>query len=314
MYRHDFPDLGFLHRYVAAAKASGKGWDSKVLHVRTGAIHRPDIDGPLSLFMNLSGESRVRVGKRAVRVEQGAYFLTNAGDRYTLSVDQNAKAETFNIHFGEQFSAAVFQSLSGNEEQLLAQPDTPTTVPALFSRLYAPDEIFLSGIRAIINEHARTPGSDERLEEQLAQLLTGLLLRHRSELQQVQALPQLRKATREEIYRRLIIAVDRLHSDYRDPLSLDQLAADACLSKFHFLRLFNSAFGKTPHQYLLALRMQKAAQLIRQPGNSIAVVAQQIGYEELSVFSRQFRRQFGMSAQHYKAQAQKSQFLSTAVR
>jgi len=60
-----------------------------------------------------------------------------------------------------------------------------------------------------------------------------------------QQLPSLKSSTRKEIMRRLMVATDYIYTFYDRKLSLEELAQACCLSKFHFLRLFKIAFGKT---------------------------------------------------------------------
>ena len=53
-----------------------------------------------------------------------------------------------------------------------------------------------------------------------------------------------------DTYRRLIRAREFIDECYDQPLDLEQISGEACLSRYHFLRLFRRAFNKTPHQYL----------------------------------------------------------------
>ena len=71
---------------------------------------------------------------------------------------------------------------------------------------------------------------------------------------------------------RLARARDFIDHCYDHPLSLEQISEKACFSRYHFLRLFRQAFNKTPHQYLIERRIEKAkelgvkAELVRRAG------------------------------------------------
>jgi AraC-like DNA-binding protein len=65
------------------------------------------------------------------------------------------------------------------------------------------------------------------------------------------------------LYRRIVQAKLFIDSKYADKIDLDNISDEACFSKFHFIRLFNSIYGKTPHQYLTFVRIEKAQQLQR---------------------------------------------------
>lgn len=303
MFRRSFPDLDQLKKQIGARYASGEGWPNVVLNVSSRGDYRPGVQGPLSLFMNISGESHCSVGKHQVHIEEGAFFLTNAGDTYTLRTNETAPAETFNIHFGDAFAAEAFRNLRHNDEQLLDNPGaTASSPPLFFSRLYEKDRTLVKRIMAIRNSHRTAFDSPLLLEQQLAGVLNWLLLRGKKELKNAAALPALRHSSREEIYRRLLVALDFLHSHYADALSLDQLAAAACMSKFHFLRMFSAAFRKTPHEYLSDIRMQKARELLCS-GYPAGETALMTGFGDQSSFSRAFRKHFGTTPGNMAAAA-----------
>jgi len=73
---------------------------------------------------------------------------------------------------------------------------------------------------------------------------------------------------------------------------LAQAAREACLSDFHFHRLFRATFGETPHNFLTRLRMNRARQMLASQ-RTVTEVCFEIGYESLGSFSAKFRAQFG---------------------
>lgn len=83
-------------------------------------------------------------------------------------------------------------------------------------------------------------------------------------------------------------------------LTLDQLAAEAGISRFHFITLFKQAIGITPHQYLIRLRLERAAELLEETDLSIRMIATSCGFVALSHFSDLFRRYFGQTASEYR--------------
>jgi AraC-like DNA-binding protein len=72
---------------------------------------------------------------------------------------------------------------------------------------------------------------------------------HRDVMRQIEAIP-VRSTTRTEIYRRLHAAKDHIDGAIGSEILLADMAAIACMSTHHFLRLFKKTFGETPHQYL----------------------------------------------------------------
>ena len=80
-----------------------------------------------------------------------------------------------------------------------------------------------------------------------------------------------------------------------DEIDLEQAARQAELSLFHFLRLFRSVLGVTPHQYLVRSRLRHAARLLADEDRPVTDVAYDVGFGDLSNFVRTFHRAAGVS-------------------
>lgn len=96
--------------------------------------------------------------------------------------------------------------------------------------------------------------------------------------------------------------------------SLGEAAAQAGLSPFHFLRIFSRTLGVTPHQYLLRVRLDRAARLLGQTELPITEVALEAGYADLSNFVRSFGRAAGMSPRAFRRNADRKNFQVSPAR
>jgi len=85
-----------------------------------------------------------------------------------------------------------------------------------------------------------------------------------------------------------------------EAITLDQAAAEACLSPFHFLRVFSRVFGLTPHQYLIRRRLAQAARLLAEESLPVTDVAFQVGFGDLSNFVRTFGQAAGLSPSGFR--------------
>lgn len=83
-------------------------------------------------------------------------------------------------------------------------------------------------------------------------------------------------------------------------LSIDRLAATVGLSSYHFCRAFKAETGTSPHQYVLAKRIEAAAGQMKNREVSIGDIAFSLGFSDASSFGKSFRRQFGMSPSRYR--------------
>ena len=104
-----------------------------------------------------------------------------------------------------------------------------------------------------------------------------------------------------DTYRRLSRARELMDDCYHLPLDLDQISREACLSRYHFLRLFRQVFDKTPHQYLTERRIKKAKELLSYSQLSVTDVCFEVGFESLGSFSSLFHRRVGQPPISYRA-------------
>jgi AraC-like DNA-binding protein len=85
------------------------------------------------------------------------------------------------------------------------------------------------------------------------------------------------------------------------PLDLGAISGEACLSPYHFLRLFRLAFDRTPHQYLTERRIEKAKELLSSSGLTVTDVCFEVGFESLGSFSSLFHKHVGHPPIAYRA-------------
>lgn len=95
--------------------------------------------------------------------------------------------------------------------------------------------------------------------------------------------------------RRMVEAALWIEANAAEPLDLESTARQAGLSPFHFLRTFGRVLGVTPHQYLVRTRLRRAARLLAEGDLPVTKVALEVGFADLSNFTRTFRRAAGVS-------------------
>ena len=111
----------------------------------------------------------------------------------------------------------------------------------------------------------------------MAELLFYLLESNQQINRSQLSLDSIKSSTREEIAKRLRIAVDFIYSNFDKEISLDDLAAVSYVSKFHLVRLFKGFFKLTPHQFITEVRLSKAKALLHRKSGSIKEVAAKVG-------------------------------------
>jgi AraC-like DNA-binding protein len=99
----------------------------------------------------------------------------------------------------------------------------------------------------------------------------------------------------------LVRAKDLVDARYPEPLTVDDLAREAGLSRAHFSVEFRRAFGVTPHVYLLTRRLERAAHLLRHTDRSVTAICLDVGLTSLGSFTASFRRLYGRTPSAYRA-------------
>ncbi|MEO6961287.1 MAG: AraC family transcriptional regulator [Puia sp.] len=312
MIFHEFPDLTWLKSQIAQGFSNRLGWGnlpldtegfpSVIIHTKVTECFRPEIKGPFSFFLNIRGNSFCSVDRQTTRIDEDNYFVSNRSQPYTLQVEESSRrTETFNIHFGEFFSESVLNSLITPADRILdAGTEKQLCSISFFNQLHHRDTTFNALIRAILTSYYETGYNKLRFEEQMTSLLSYHLQQHHRITETVNNLPSVRKATRVELYKRLSRAMDVLHSGFCEEISLDQLAAEASLSKYHFLRLFRRAYGLPPYQYIQHLRIEKAKVLLADSVIPISDLAGQLGFDNSQSFSRLFYQRMGLYPTQYR--------------
>lgn len=97
------------------------------------------------------------------------------------------------------------------------------------------------------------------------------------------------------IDRRIEPVLAELQRDLAKKWTTTELAHIACLSVTQFKAVFRQSVSMPPHQYVTQLRMEKAKALLVHTDLPIRLVAEQVGYQDLSAFSRRFTIYYGQS-------------------
>ena len=88
-------------------------------------------------------------------------------------------------------------------------------------------------------------------------------------------------------------AKDLVDARYAEPITVDDLAAAAGLSRAHFSRMFTRTFGESPRAYLQTRRLERAAALLRHTDRSVADICVMVGLQSVGSFTTSFARVYG---------------------
>lgn len=105
------------------------------------------------------------------------------------------------------------------------------------------------------------------------------------------------------LYRRIVQAKLFIDKNYSKKIDLNNISSEAFFSKFHFIRLFKSIYGRSPHQYLKYVRIEKAKELLKKDA-PVSEACYLVGFDSIGSFSTLFSKMEGMSPSTYLKQHQ----------
>lgn len=111
----------------------------------------------------------------------------------------------------------------------------------------------------------------------------------------LQGIPSIKPATKKDLYKRLLRGREFMDCAFGQPLLIEDIAREACMSEYHFFRLFKQVFGLSPNQYLIGRRLAYGYQLLKTSQCSVSAAAIAAGFADIHTFSKAFKRQYGYS-------------------
>lgn len=250
----------------------------------------------LSIRAAWGGEERCQFDGRTVAVDDDSFLILNNGRVCTTHIESAHSVESFAIYFGPALVERAYGAMTLSLEKALARGDTTVERSAEFLESLQPHDKLVSPVLRFIRLHVLRGVDDEAWYDEQLHFLLERMLEHRDGLaRRIDSLQLIRATTRREIHRRVSLATDYLHSNYREQIDLTALGKAACLSKYHFLRLFTLVHGITPHQYLLRKRAKVALRLLQTTPLDVSEIASTVGFVQRHALLRQMRRWTGLS-------------------
>jgi AraC-like DNA-binding protein len=266
--------------------ASAFGCVNAILNGRSARHYESRFAGPLSVKAVISGRATWETDDGRYELVPGSVLLLNDGEEYLITVDALQPVETFCFFFERGFVEDAYRAATNGSARLL---DGQAGLPALHfdERLHFDSPL--------VDEVLRAHRDRSALAESFYSLALQLVRAQASFGERIAKLPSLRAATREELARRLGVATSYLHANSARGVTVAEAARAACLSPFHFHRLFTRFHGITPHRYLARLRLERARALLRADDGSVLDVAVACGFESLGSFSALYKKTFGVT-------------------
>ena len=261
--------------------ASGSGWHVDDVVCTAGPDERPfeEVHDTFCIALVTEGTFQYRSPQGSGMLAPGSLLLGNAGQCFECNHDHAVGDRCLSFHFAPALLEEVLSDVPGARTPSFAAPRLPP-LPKLTS--------LVAGAEAARDE--RDAGALEELGLRLAVAAASIVAGAKRSL----------RSPSWQDERRVTAALRRIEAEADEPLSLADVASEARMSRYHFLRTFGTVVGLTPHQYLLHMRLRRAAVRLRRSSESVAAIAYEAGFGDLSTFNRRFRRITGLSPSAYR--------------
>jgi AraC-like DNA-binding protein len=262
--------------------ASGTGWRVEDVVCTFGPHDRPfeERHDGVCIAAVTHGTFRYRSTLGSAVLAPGALLLGNNCHCFECSHDHSVGDRCLSFQLTPEFLETVIGDVPGARRMSFSVPRLPPN-PALLPIVSAA-------------EAARDDGDACGFEEAALRVAGAVSVAFAERKCALRA-----PGARDE--KRIGAALRRIEADADEALSITELARVAAMSPYHFLRTFRAVVGMTPHQYLLHMRLGRAAVRLRRTSQSISAIAFGCGFGDLSTFNRRFQRIMGQSPSAYRA-------------
>lgn len=244
--------------------------------------------GPLSAKSVMRGSASWETRAGRYEVVPGSVLLLNDGEEYEITIDAREPVETFCLFFESGFVEDAWRASMTSSADLLDRPH--------LQRVAFSERLHFDGPLVSTMQRMHASRADGEMLEAGCFTVALELVRTNCDLNaRIARLPALRTSTRDELARRLAVATEYFHANLDRDVTVADAAREACLSLFHFHRLFAAFHGTTPHQYLSRLRLERARALLSASGQTVAEVAVACGFTSTTSFTTLFKRTFGIT-------------------
>jgi len=257
--------------------------------------------GCLSFKTVLSGEEWYGINSRRIAVRSGQFLILNDDQTYSSSIDTIGKVQSFSIFFRNEFASSVFSDKLHSEEQILDNPFyNKGQVPEFFQTLNRTGPGLLRQLSNLVFSLENEGYDSNLVDEYLVGVLRYLIDSYKTGVKRADDVKAIKASSRTEIYKRLCVAKDFMHSSFADKPDLQSISNEACLSVPQLVRQFKTVFDTTPHQYLTRVRLDYAAGLLKQTNTPIHEITWKCGFENMSAFCRAFKSAYGVQPHNYR--------------
>jgi AraC-like DNA-binding protein len=252
----------------------------------------PEHKTPYLFVANFINNGMYVLNRRPVEACHRWFYFLNAHDELEIRFSTALPLQTLFILFSDSFIQECVGYFNSTPETLIDGPGLSWRHEITFPNV--PFELN-QHIGQVIAALQQKNLPQEAIDDLLFRMLSAFLPLVADTKKKMHGISAIKKTTKEELYRRLFLARELMNDLVFENLSLDQMAQQVCLNKFHFLTCFREVYKTTPHRYFRELKLQKAFHLLSDNHHTVTTVCHLLGFESVGSFSNLFTKRFGIS-------------------
>jgi AraC family transcriptional regulator len=261
-----------------------------------------DQKNELSLHAVFNGSEKYKIGKRTVTVYPNNFLILNEGTSYDRTIYSDSIANTFAIFFSSKFLQDFQYGFSSSDRNLLDEPIDRKMIQqnTFLETIYPCKGDFKYNLSHLI-DHFNENSEDLLLDDYIYHsLLLFYRLYYKEVLNKSNRLDALNASTRNELFKRLILAKDFMLSNYNQDISLEDISRQSCLSPTHLFRTFKQIHNCSPHQYLIQIRLDNAMHMLKSTHYTLNEIVNLVGFTCPSTFIKLFKNKFHFTPGTYR--------------
>ncbi|MBS9463385.1 helix-turn-helix transcriptional regulator [Flagellimonas sp. 389] len=259
-------------------------------------------DNSLTIIFFKDGVGELRWKHKNVKIGENRFIVINPSIGWEYVNEKEEYIDVLSLIISDTFRKQLNFYNNATVKQLLDTPFDQIDESSFFMESPLNADYFPSG-KLLKSIHQQSTNEEFKLfspEELSIEVLQRISQEQINAYNHASRIVAKKKSTQIEIYRRLLIVYEYIHDNIANPISFQELSLESSLSKYHLYESFKAVYGKTPHQYINWLKVTKAKEHLQKGLFSISEVADLLGYSDLSVFSKVFKKVYGKSPSYYQ--------------
>ncbi len=275
------------------------------------AYYQPVTSQGFAIKYVVEGLEKYTLNGNKYPIETGRYLLTNDTYEGSVEIDEGKNVKGICINVSAILLAEVVASIQ--------RPDTSFTDNALgqffvsshfLENQYADTQTHLGQLlRQLTAQVYHSQLKQEDITDELFYTISEKIVEDQIPVfRQLQAIPSIKPVTKRELFKRLQKGREFMDNYFTLPLSIINIAQEACMSEYHFFRLFKTVFGISPNQYLIQKRLEYGQSMLKQDRYSVSAAAMESGFSDIHTFSKAFKKHFGVAPSYFTKQPRQDNY------